>query len=343
MGDLILEDASGQTCTIALSVNALSALVFDGHETGVPSPHEFVTYPSSFDYSDCFGNNWVVRYAARGSYYLTFRSTGLTYFTCGEAPIDMNSIYRIGSDSRTGLGGQVHANPLDPTSPGYSAKYKTLNYGFGSHAGEIALPILLQDVLAPGEDVQIYMTGPGGGADWFFDQTGETLNIGAWGLSSTAGAFTDGGRPWIVMSFPADVYSTNASIILNDHTRVCFAGTAGDTTADYGDKYFTVVKEEISPQAIVTSTHDFNVESDNEIILMYNRPGVSTPTALKLITATDESCDVTLELAPGGDGLLFDSGGVGSGPLHFVLFPSSMNFTDCNGKQYRVTITSFES
>lgn len=343
MGDLILEAAPGQTCTIALSVNALSALVFDGHETGVPSPHEFVAYPSSFDYSDCFGNNWLVTYAARGSYYLTFKTLGLSYFRCGEAPVDMNTIYRIGSDSRTGLGGQVHADPDDPTSPGYSAKYKTLNYGFDSQAGTVALPILLQDVPKIGENIQIYMTGTGGGADWFFDQTGETINIGSWGLSSTAGAFTNGGRPWIVMSFPADAYNVDASLVVDDTTRVCLAGTASATDTNFGDKYFTIIKEELTTHEINSSAHVLNVENDNELFIKYNQPGVSSATTLTLLTSPDKSCDITLEPAPGGDGLLFDTSGVGSGPLHFVLFPSTMSFTDCNNNQYNVTVTSFEN
>lgn len=341
-GSLILESPNGQTCTISLSVSPTSALAFDTDYSGAPSPIIVNSYPTSFEYTDCLSNTWNVTWAAKGSYYLTFVYGGKSVFSCGAAPIQIESIYRIGSDQRTGLGGQVHADPDDTTSPGYNLKYRSLNYGFHSDGGTIGSPIILQDILSGGSNVVVFTTGTGGNAPEFEAKTGITLDADTWGLSADMGTFPSGQR-FATLGFPIDTYSTNASLLYNDRTRVCFSGTAGDPALPYGDKYFTIVREHIDIQQVDVNTNaELDVESDQEIYLRFKGTNVGDTATLSLSTDSGMGCEVEIEVTDVEE-LTFDTTSVGNGPLVFTTFPSTHTFVDCNGDEYDVTFTGLGS
>ena len=343
-GFLILEDSVGRTCTVQLSVNALSALVFDVQETGVPSPHTFdkLSHPSTINYVDCMSHKWDITYAAQGSYYVTLYYKGTSIFKCGQAEIDTTAIYKIGSDSRTGLGGQVNANIEQTSSVGYSLQYKTLNYGVDTANGSTGMPVILQDLVEPGEDVIIYMKGTNGTGPQWETATGENLNTHEWGLSTTAGGFNNG-NSWDKLTFPTGTYSTSATIMHGNSARICFAGTTPTTPGTTGDKHFTILKELIDIKSVpVGSTTPVTVEHDGETFIKFEGVNTNDAATVKFTSPVGMTCDVEMKIDASGD-LVFDTQSTGSGPLTYTSFPQTQQYTDCHGDQYDVTFTGLGS
>ena len=66
-GTLVLDDGSGTTCTVVLSVNGNADLVFDATSVG-SGPHVLTHYPTRFTYFDCKNNDYELTFATRGSF-----------------------------------------------------------------------------------------------------------------------------------------------------------------------------------------------------------------------------------------------------------------------------------
>jgi hypothetical protein len=81
------------TCTVMLSVNSTNNLVFDQLATG-SGPHEFVSYPSTITYTDCSNKEWLITFAAKGSFILTGREVSAETHT-GWAAEDMLGIHTV--------------------------------------------------------------------------------------------------------------------------------------------------------------------------------------------------------------------------------------------------------
>lgn len=73
-GILILGDAPN-TCNVTLSVNSGGNLVFDPLSSGDPGGFEFITYPTTLNYTDCNSTVWNITLAAKGSFYLAFATS----------------------------------------------------------------------------------------------------------------------------------------------------------------------------------------------------------------------------------------------------------------------------
>lgn len=334
-GILVLEDENGNTCNISLSVNAVSALVFDVASSGVPSPYTFVTYPTTLDYVDCLSNQWKITFASKGSYYLVFDWQGKSKFVCGEAEIDLSAIYNVGSDSRTGLGGQIHADPDDTTSPGYSLKYRTLNYGVDTQNGTVGRPIILEDVIAQGENVEIFMRGTNGTGPKWETATGENLAANEFGLSATAGGFANG-ESWEKLVFPTGTYSTSATLFYGNSARICFSGTAA--TGANGDRHFTVLRELIDVKSIPKgSTSNVQVEYDGETFLRFEGSTAGDTATVVMSAPAGHTCTVMLSV-DNQQNLVFNAGDLNNSLL-FTSFPDTQQWVDCMGDEYDVTFT----
>ena len=334
-GILVLEDDNGNTCNISLSVNAVSALVFDVASSGVPSPHTFVTYPTTLDYVDCLSNQWKITFASKGSYYLVFDWQGKSKFVCGEAEIDLGAIYNVGSDSRTGLGGQIHADPDDSTSPGYSLKYRTLNYGVDTQNGTVGRPIILEDVIDQGENVEIFMRGTNGTGPAWEAATGENLATNEFGLSATAGGFANG-ESWDKLVFPTGTYSTSATLFYGNSARICFSGIAA--TGANGDRHFTVLRELIDVKSIPTGgTSNVQVEYDGETFLRFEGTSTGDTATVVMSAPAGHTCSVMLSV-DSQQNLVFNAGDLPNSLL-FTTFPDTQQYVDCMGDEYDVTFT----
>jgi len=104
-GILILGD-NPSTCNVTLSVNAVGNLVFDPLSSGDPGGFEFITYPTTLNYTDCNSTVWSITLAAKGSFYLAFATTSPAAGGGGGGSGDWSAAHSLGLSAN---GSQNHS------------------------------------------------------------------------------------------------------------------------------------------------------------------------------------------------------------------------------------------